>query len=59
MTVALVTGFPTSFLATRVVRRLLEDPAMELRLVVQESALPRAREVLGELQAGELSLIHI
>lgn len=53
MTVALVTGFPTSFLATRVVRRLLEDPAMELRLVVQESALPRAREVLGELQAGE------
>lgn len=53
MTIALVTGFPTSFLATRVVRRLLEEPSMELRLVVQESALGRARELLGEMQAGQ------
>lgn len=59
MTVALVTGFPTSFLATRVVRRLLDDPSMELRLVVQESSLPRARELLGELQAGERARILI
>ncbi|MBO6936335.1 MAG: SDR family oxidoreductase [Deltaproteobacteria bacterium] len=59
MTVALVTGFPTSFLAVRVVRRLLEDPAMEVRLVVQETSLPRARELLGELQAGERARILI
>ncbi len=59
MTVALVTGFPTSFLATRVVRRLLEDPTMEIRLVVQEASLPRARELLGELQAGERARLLI
>lgn len=59
MTVALVTGFPTSFLAVRVVRRLLEDPAMEVRLVVQETSLPRARELLGELQAGERARVLI
>ena len=59
MTVALVTGFPTSFLATRVVRRLLDDPTMELRLVVQESALPRARELLGELRAGERARVLV
>lgn len=59
MTVALVTGFPTSFLATRVVRRLLDDPETELRLVVQESALGRARELLGEMQAGERARILV
>ena len=59
MTVALVTGFPTSFLATRVVRALLARPEIELRLVVQEGAVPRAREVLGELQAGERAQILV
>lgn len=59
MTVALVTGFPSSFLATRVVRGLLADPAIELRLVVQEGSLPRARELLGELQAGERARILV
>jgi thioester reductase-like protein len=59
VTVALVTGFPTSFLATRVVRRLLDDPEMELRLVVQETALGRARELLGEMQAGDRARVLI
>ena len=59
MTVALVTGFPSSFLATRVVRELLAQPEMELRLVVQEGSLPRARELLGEYQAGERAQILI
>ena len=53
MTIALVTGFPTSFLATRVSLKLLEDPAMELRLVVQEASLPRAREMLRTLEVED------
>ena len=45
--VALVTGLPTSFLATRVVEQLLmSSPNSEIRCVVQEKSLPRAREIL-------------
>ena len=42
--VTLVTGFPTSFLASRVVRTLLaEDAGVELRCIVQERFLDQAR----------------
>lgn len=52
--VALVTGFPTSFLAVRVVEKLLsEEPALELRLVVQEKFLDRAQATLAELESAE------
>jgi thioester reductase-like protein len=48
--VALVTGFPTSFLATRVVGELLRtEPDLALRLVVQERASERAERLLARL----------
>ncbi len=46
----LVTGFPTSFLATRVVQKLLErDEDEEVRCVVQARFLERARELRDRL----------
>ena len=43
----LVTGFPTSFLALRVVRKLLRDRTdIPLRLVVQSKSLERAKLML-------------
>jgi thioester reductase-like protein len=60
--VALVTGFPTSFLAARVVRRLLTDDArLSLRLVVQARAMERAQaqlDALEESQRARVSLIE-
>jgi thioester reductase-like protein len=48
--VVLVTGFPTSFLATRVVRKLLaEDPDLEVRCVVPSRFLERAEQVRASL----------
>ncbi len=45
--VALVTGFPTSFLATRVVSKLLrEELELELVLIVQERSMERAEALL-------------
>lgn len=58
----LVTGFPTSFLAARVVRRLLErDDAVEVRAVVQARFLDRAEELRARLPAEQrdrLSLLE-
>ncbi len=49
----LVTGFPTSFLAARMTRKLLEsDPEGEVRCLVQEKFLPRAEEIARELPAA-------
>lgn len=48
--VALVTGFPTSFLAVRVVEKLLrEDASLSLRLVVQAKFRERAEERVASM----------
>ncbi len=58
--VALVTGFPTSFLATRVVHKLLAgEPALELRLVVQDRALERANAVVGSMGRSDRERVRI
>ncbi len=58
--VALVTGFPTSFLATRVVQKLLaEEPSLSLRLVVQDHAMERALGQLGQLAPSERARVRI
>ncbi len=60
--VALVTGFPTSFLAARVVEKLLtEEPGLSLRLVVQDRFLERAQErlaALGPLAEGRVRVLE-
>ncbi len=49
----LVTGFPTSFLALRVVRKLLtEAPETHLHLVVQPKSIERAGDILASLGSG-------
>ncbi len=51
---AVLTGFPTSFLAVRVLRKLLaEDPGLRVRCVVPEKFLPRAAGVLAGLPEGD------
>lgn len=58
--VALVTGYPTSFLAVRVVEKLLEEePGYSLRLVVQEKFLGRAEERIAALEPSERARIQI
>lgn len=58
--VAVVTGFPTSFLATRVVKKLLaEERGLELRLVVQEKFLERAEERVAELREDERARVRL
>ncbi len=58
--VALVTGFPTSFLATRVVQKLLaEEPGISLRLGVQERSLDRARVQLEKLGHRDRDRVRI
>lgn len=48
--ITLVTGFPTSFLATRMVRKILaEERHAQVRCVVQEKFLERAREIVSAL----------
>lgn len=59
-TVTLVTGFPTSFLAVRMVKKLLaEEPGTELRCLVQEKFLSRARDVLAELPASQRERVRV
>jgi thioester reductase-like protein len=58
--VALVTGFPTSFLATRVVQKLLaEEPETSLRLLVQERALERANALLSAMSEVDRDRVRI
>lgn len=60
MTVTLVTGFPTSFLASRMVRKILaEEPHGVVRCVVQEKFLERARQVLETLPARDRERVKI
>ena len=57
----LVTGFPTSFLALRVVRRLLETTEVEVVCVVQKKALVRAeawRDGLPASRRARLSFLE-
>ena len=56
----LVTGFPTSFLALRVVRKLLRDtPDSQLRLVVQSKSLERARELLAGMEGATPGRVQV
>ena len=58
--VALVTGFPTSFLATRVVSKLLrEERQLELVLVVQERSMERAEALLGARTDAERARVRL
>ena len=58
--VALVTGFPTSFLAVRVVEKLLrEEPALSLRLVVQDKFRARADAKIGALPARDRERVKL
>lgn len=58
--VALVTGFPTSFLATRVVSKLLrEETELELVLVVQERSLERAGAQLSSFPDADRKRVRI
>jgi thioester reductase-like protein len=58
--VTLVTGFPTSFLATRMVRKVLaEDRTGEVRCVVQEKFLERAKETIETLPPRDRSRLVI
>jgi thioester reductase-like protein len=54
----LVTGFPTSFLAVRMVRKILEtEPGTELRCLVQEKFRERADELMRELTPAQRSRV--
>lgn len=58
--IVLVTGFPTTFLAVRVVRKLLaEDPTVELRCVVREKFLDRAADELAKLPGDAANRVRI
>lgn len=58
--VTLVTGFPTSFLATRMVRKILaEEPGTQVRCVVQEKFLERAVEVLATLPSRDRARVTL
>lgn len=58
--VALVTGFPTSFLATRVVSKLLrEERQLELVLVVQERSMERAEALLRARTDAERARVRL
>jgi thioester reductase-like protein len=58
--VILVTGFPTTFLATRVVQKLLQDdPGASLRCVVQEKSRDRAEELLDRYRKSERKRVTI
>lgn len=51
--IVLVTGFPTTYLALRVVRQLLRDnPTYEVRCVVPEKFLEQAATELARLGAA-------
>ncbi len=57
--VTLVTGFPTSFLAVRMVRKILdEEPRTELRCLVQEKFVERASELLAQLEPAQRARVR-
>lgn len=56
----LVTGFPTSFLATRMVRKILaEEPLGRVVCVVQDKFAERARAVLAALPASQRARVEL
>jgi thioester reductase-like protein len=58
--VTLVTGFPTSFLAVRMVRKVLqEDRTAEVCCVVQERFLEKARGIVAELPESERARVQL
>lgn len=58
--VVLVTGYPTNFLAVRVVSKVLqEEPACELRLVVQTRHLELAEALLAKLEHAERARVRV
>lgn len=59
MSVVAVTGFPTQFLALRIVRALLERGEDSLRLIVQEKSEEEARAKLAAMRGGERATILV
>lgn len=58
--VVLVTGFPTSFLATRVARKVLESsPLADLRFVVQPKHLDRAKELIAAMPQEQRDRVRL
>ena len=58
--VALVTGVPTSFLAVRVLRKLLgDDRQLELRCVVQQKFMAQADELVRSLPAHDAARVKL
>jgi thioester reductase-like protein len=58
--VAVVTGFPTAFLARRVLRRLLQDDRhLEVRCVVLQKYLEQASEELERLEHAERRRVEV
>ncbi len=58
--VALVTGYPTSFLAVRVVDKILrEEPTWSLRLVVQEKFRERAQAAIDAMSEAHRARIRV
>lgn len=58
--VTLVTGFPTNFLAVRMVRKIIaEDREMLVRCVVQPQFLERARQALEAIPAPDRARVTI
>ncbi len=58
--VTLVTGFPTSFLAVRMVRKILdEEPRTELRCLVQEKFVERANELIAQLVPAQRARVEV
>lgn len=57
--VALVTGYPTSFLAVRVVHKILTEESWDLRLVVQEKFLERAEKALAEFDSARRDRVRL
>ncbi len=56
----LVTGFPTSFLAVRVVRKILaEEPDTEIRCVVQAKFRERAKALIGALRPADAERVRL
>lgn len=58
--IAVLTGFPTSFLATRVLRKLLvEERDLHIRCVVPERFLERAQSALDDLPAEQRARVSL
>jgi len=58
--VVLVTGFPTTFLATRVVQKLLmSSDDVRIRCVVQEKSMSRAEEILDGFRKADSARVTL